>query len=238
MPIRTKYSAGSACWFAYTAPDVHIAGRFYERLFGWHLRVDPGMSPVALARTARGGVVASLTPSHAGPAGWTVCLSAPDLAASIRRLPGVGARALTPSIKMDGVGSLAVVEDRCGNVFGLFSGTAGRGIVAVNEPGAVVGVQLRHGCADDLLLECRGICGAVSPTGVDEVRLDVDGSPGMTSVLDVRRCTGYVPVFGSDDLEATIRRAVTLGAQVEAEDAGALMRDPAGAVLGLRNCVG
>ncbi|WP_157063297.1 VOC family protein [Luteipulveratus mongoliensis] len=179
MPVRSSYGPGTPCWFAYACPEPASALEFYGAQLGWSsVPHGPGQWQAALPS----GTVCSVS---AGPrAAWTVCLATADIDASVGRLATHGARVLMPPRDV-GAGHLALGLDRGGHVFGLFSGATKEGIVTVDEPGAVVGVQLRSPSAAGLLEDYAAICG-----GPVEGVQTVDSPDGVN---------GWLPVFGTSE---------------------------------------
>src|SRR5690349_17334590 len=144
MSTRDTYPSGVPCWVERLTPDVEAAKRFYGAIFGWEC-VGPGPMPgdppgeYYVARV-RGRDVAGTGTEPAGataaaPA-WTTRIavnSADDAAASAQ---AAGGQVLAEPFDVAPAGRMAVLQDSCGAVFGVWQAGQRQGAQLVNEPSA------------------------------------------------------------------------------------------------------
>lgn len=125
----TGYGEGVPCWVDAQLPDVEAGKRFYGELFGWDF--EEAFDSTVLARLD-GEPVASLSRKTDGrmPTVWTVYFATPDARALARRIREAGGQVVTAPVEVGaGLGTVALVTDPEGAVFGLWQagGHAGFG---------------------------------------------------------------------------------------------------------------
>ncbi len=117
-------SEGKFVWFDYMAPDVAKATGFYGELFHWKTReipFGPGITYTMLSvgDVGIGGVLK--TPPGAPATGhWVAHLSVTDIQAAADKITSLGGHVLRAPEKQGEFGTMAIVKDPLGGVFGLW----------------------------------------------------------------------------------------------------------------------
>ena len=91
--------------------------------------------------TARlnGDAVAGIGPAQgedAPPSAWTTYLAADDAEATAGKITAAGGQVLMPAMTIGSFGTMAVVTDPTGGVFGLWQSGDHKGVDLYNEPGS------------------------------------------------------------------------------------------------------
>ncbi|MGI5376188.1 VOC family protein [Streptomyces sp. CA-251387] len=131
----TGYGEGVPCWVDAQLPDVEAGKRFYGELFGWDF--EEAFDTTVLARLD-GEPVASLSRKTDGrmPTVWTVFFATPDAQALVRRIREAGGQVVTAPVDVgEGLGTVALVTDPEGAVFGLWQAGEHRGFGRRHEVG-------------------------------------------------------------------------------------------------------
>jgi uncharacterized protein len=259
MSIRDSYQPGVPCWTETLQPDPQAAMRFYEGVFGWEF-AGPGPLPgdppgeYFVAR-ARGRDVAGVGSQAAERApAWITYVMTDDVAAATSRAVAAGATVIAGPIEAPPAGTLAVLADPAGAVFGLWQAETRQGAQVVNEPsawsmsalqtpdadaanrfyGELFGWQPERfsmGGAEMTLWRLPGYAGGEpgQPVPRDVVAVMMSGDPSGAARWAVD--------FWIDDADAAVERAPALGGRVvvpAADRAGfrtAVLADPGGAVF-------
>ncbi|ELS54060.1 hypothetical protein STVIR_4986 [Streptomyces viridochromogenes Tue57] len=122
--------------------DVEAGKRFYGELFGWDF--EEAFDSTVLARLD-GEPVASLSRKTDGrmPTVWTVYFATPDAAALAGRIRAAGGQVVTAPVQVGaGLGTVALVTDPEGAVFGLWQAGEHRGFGRRHEVGTFVWAEL------------------------------------------------------------------------------------------------
>lgn len=103
------------------APDPHALAAFYEAVFGWSFRLDPGR---AAFEDGTGHVIGHLVPDLpvAGEAGIVPYVYVPDARATLATALENGAQLLR-DVYPEGHLSVAVIRDPAGNAVGIWQDT-------------------------------------------------------------------------------------------------------------------
>jgi predicted enzyme related to lactoylglutathione lyase len=135
------FPEGVPCWVEAQLPDVAAGRRFYGELFGWSFEEGPGNSAWAYRD---GRSVAALAPKGDGrmPTVWTVYFTARDVVALAGRVRGAGGQVITVPTPVGALGTMALVADPEGAVFGLWQAGAHAGFARRHEPGAFTWAEL------------------------------------------------------------------------------------------------
>lgn len=138
----TGYAEGVPCWVDAQLADVEAGKRFYGELFGWDF--EEAFDSTVLARLD-GEPVASLSRKTDGrmPTVWTVFFATPDARALARRIREAGGQVVTMPVEVGaGLGTVALVTDPEGAVFGLWQAGGHQGFGRRHEPGTFGWVEL------------------------------------------------------------------------------------------------
>jgi len=141
MPVRnTPFAAGTPSWVDLATSDGEASKRFYGGLFGWtftDLGEDFGNYINAYSD---GHHVAGIAPnpSELGvPDRWNTYLESPDIQATVAKAAEAGATILAPPIAVGILGSMSVMLDPAGGIFGAWQSGTHLGFAKYNEPGSV-----------------------------------------------------------------------------------------------------
>lgn len=246
MPRRTSYRAGTPCWIDCLTTDPTGFAGFFGELFGWTLESEDGYRLIQGRTGLIGGC--GRAPMGSGTSAWTVYYASAHLPDDLKTLSAHGFRVVMPAWRA-AAGQLALVAcTDTGVVAGLFHGAHDEGVVVTAEPGSWCGTVLyaapepTAGVTPELLstLLTTEPDAATNPDAGAEpdaaTEPEVTADPLLPQRFSGSGPAGWAPVFGVSSLPQTQRRAVAAGAEVvDADAAGqALLRDPWGALVGLR----
>ncbi|WP_030686115.1 VOC family protein [Streptomyces sp. NRRL B-1347] len=136
-----EFAEGVPCWVDAMLPDVEGGKRFYGELFGWTFDAGAGAGvghgPHVQA-LLDGEPVAALAPKPDGrmPTTWTVYLATPDAATAAARVAAAGGQVITEPVPVGALGTMGLVADPEGAVFGLWQAGRHPGFGRLREPGA------------------------------------------------------------------------------------------------------
>ncbi|MFI1013479.1 VOC family protein [Streptomyces sp. NPDC020965] len=147
------FPEGTPCWVDAALPDVEAGRRFYGELFGWTFREGESGRTGRRAGGRTGGridafsdglLVAALAPKRDGrmPTVWGVYLAADDAAALTGAIGRAGGRVIVPPTAAGGVGTVAMVADPGGAVFGLWQAGERAGFGKRGMPGSFCWAEL------------------------------------------------------------------------------------------------
>jgi predicted enzyme related to lactoylglutathione lyase len=114
---------GCLCMNELATNEIEEARAFYEALFGWtteQVETGPG-GPVIVSVNNRGSLNATLSEERVAPPHWRPYFTVDSVAMSMSRARDLGADALLDLTPI-GDGSIGIVRDPQGAVFGLFEG--------------------------------------------------------------------------------------------------------------------
>ena len=142
--LSTDFVPGAPCWLDLGAPDVGRAAAFYGAVFGWDFEsAGEGGGEYGLFRLG-GRIVAAagrLTEEGARSA-WTLYFSTPDAAGAAARTEELGGTVRVPPMDADGEGRMAQLSDHLGGQFAVWQPGNTRGLDSVDEPGALMWIEL------------------------------------------------------------------------------------------------
>lgn len=229
------FDNGSVCWIDIGVPDPVSAAAFYGSLFGWTYTLpDAGGYQVA---QLRGNPVSGLGPAEdPGLPYWTVVLGVDDIEAAFAAFTVAGAATIQEPSAASSLGRAAIVADPWGAPVSLW------------QPGTRGGMQVSRENASFATVELYTIQPQDSAAFYAEVlgwrcedrQLTNNGAPvavltEAASPEPTRPGSSWLVHFGTDDLATSTARAIKLGGQhvQTVSQAGAVLRDPHGAVFGL-----
>ena len=244
--------AGKPCWVDVMSTDIAATRAFYTRLFGWGAEEpDPefgGYFNFTKDGERIAGAMSAMDPSM--PSVWSVYLAVDDADATAAAVEANGGTVMTPPMDVGDMGRMAVFVDPAGAVIGTWQPGTHQGFAFVAEPAAPSWFELLTTGYDDALAFYPRTFGLDTQTMSDtpEFRYTnlVHGDDEAAGVMDA---AAFLPpeipshwsvYFAVDDAEATIARAVEMGAAVvqPAEETPygvlATLADPTGAVFKLQ----
>jgi predicted enzyme related to lactoylglutathione lyase len=232
--------------------DPDRSRAFYCELFGWTID-DPGPDYGGYQNFAKDGVwiAGSMqnSPEMEAPDAWSVYLAVADAEKTVEQAAAQGGQVIVPAMPVHTLGSMAVVVDAAGAVIGMWQPGDHKGSGIVYETDTPVWFELHTRDYETSLDFYRTVFGWTTRTEGDEPDFRyttlVDGDTMLAGVMDA---SAWLPegvpahwsvYFGTDDADATIAKAVSLGATVvmPAEDTPygrlATLADPTGAIFKL-----
>jgi uncharacterized protein len=246
MPERSSYEPGTPCWVDVGVPDIAAAVAFYSGLFGWTVELsdDPETGGYGQFHL-RGEPVAGVGPqmNTEMPPYWTVYVSVADADKTLDLMRSAGGTIVVEAMDVIDVGRMGVAQDTNGTFISVWQPKAHIGCRLVNESGTFGWSEL----ATPDLAATREFYAAAFGWGVDE-QMSTDQSAIFTAdgrvvcgahVANEGEFPAWSVWFGADDCDASVARAVELGATVVMPPndmdfgRGAMVADPSGAVFGL-----
>jgi len=228
VPIKKEaWAEGTPAWVDLMASDFEGTKAFYAGLFGWEYEEGgPEFGGYATARL-NGLAVAGIGPAQgedAPPSAWTTYLAADDAAATAGRITAAGGQILMPAMTIGSFGTMAVVTDSTGGVFGLWQSGDHKGVDLYNEPGALTWNEAMVGdyqAGMDFYAAVFGFSYTDIGQGMDYSTVELDGKTvagiGAASLAGEGVPPHWRTYFAVADAAATCARAAELGGQVVAE---------------------
>ncbi len=109
--------------FEIHAKDAKKANEFYSKLFDWKINVDQTMNYGLIKTGGEGGIDGGIS-DHGAQCGQppfvTFYVHVDDLAASLAKAEGLGAKTVMGPTPIPGHGAMAMFQDPDGNFIGLF----------------------------------------------------------------------------------------------------------------------
>jgi uncharacterized protein len=246
---KSRYDQGEQAWAEVTVADVAEGVKFYADLFGWD---SEAMGPEAGHYTLfsmQGKPVAALRGAPgSGPAEWLTYFSVEHLDAVAQRVEEAGGTLVVPPKDIPSVGRMAVFVDTTGATAAAWQPGSHFGAALRSEQGAYIASEL--GSSD--LAKTKAFYSAVFGLGWGGRDWYPEGLVDGRFVLGVLPAEEYANLgrppapdywlvyFAANDVEAVVRKAESLGAEVlldtRTNDLGqqyAIVRDPQGATFGL-----
>ena len=244
---------GAPCWMDLVSSDTEASIRFYTELFGWNVRKAPtdfgDYSYFEREGRDVGGVMAKQADWDM-PDGWSIYLRTDDVAATAAAVREHGGTVLMEPMHVAPNGSLLIVRDAGGAVVSGWQPGTESGFGVLGEAASPVHFELHTQSFDAAAAFYRSVFGwgdhVVDAPGfryatyadMSQPRAGImdDAAAGMTA--EEPRWAVYL---GADDADATVERAVSLGATVTMapEDTPygrlAVLRDPTGAEFRLQS---
>ncbi len=252
---RVELKPGMFSWVDLITPHYEKQTDFYTALFGW-TAVDAPMPEGRRYRTFALGddVVAGIGEAPPGsipegvPPMWTSYILVEDIAATAGRATELGGTVLMPPSAVGEEGHMALIQDPTGAVVALWQAGRGSGATLFNEPGTLSWNEL----VTKKPLEARAFYDGLLGWGWEEAELErigtyhmcmVDGRPNG-GICNPPQVPDEVPsywdvYFGTDDVDATVERALELGGKVlvppmtVSVGRWAAIQDPGGTVFSL-----
>lgn len=140
----TVYAKGTPCWADATLPDVAAGRRFYGELFGWTFREGARAGEFTVLALHEDREVAALAPggNDDEPTAWHVYLATPDAAGTCEAVREAGGRMIAGPVGVGDLGTVALVSDPGGAVFGLWQAGEHPGFAVRGEPGTYAWTEL------------------------------------------------------------------------------------------------
>ncbi|WP_299848868.1 VOC family protein [uncultured Roseovarius sp.] len=244
---------GAVVWHDLHTPDPDGARRFFSALFGWSYSVEHSTNLVWTGREADYALIVADGTAHGGivetgpqnPARWLGFVSVDDVDRATDRAITSGGHIEKSPFDVPGVGRSSVLKDPEGGTICPFKASH-----AYAPATSVFASNLLHGeNAANTKEFYKVVCHwqvATPSTKTQTGVLKFQTAQGALAALVLpRRITaiaeaGWVPLIASSDVEASIAKAMTLGARpvlpcTRVKNIGdvAAMLDPCGAAFGI-----
>jgi uncharacterized protein len=247
MPQRTEYAPGTPNWIDLQTTDQADAKQFYGELFGWTYddlpMGDQGVYSIAVLKGERVAAIAPLGDQAAAgvPPHWNSYVSVSDVDATMALVePGGGTVVMEPFDVMD-AGRMGVMMDPTGAMIAAWQPKNNIGAGIVNEAGAYSWNELLTPDVPKAVEFYNKVFGwsggAVEGMEYTEFKLNGESIAGAMNPPMPGIPPAWTIYFSTDDTDATVDKAKSLGAAVFAEPMDippgrfAALADPQGAMF-------
>ncbi|WP_425859818.1 VOC family protein [Arthrobacter sp. TWP1-1] len=241
--------AGAPCWIDLMTSDMARSQEFYAALFGWSYETGDAEKYGGYTMAFKDGkTVAGLMQSQEDGDGypdmWSTYLRVDNIEATMDAAKNAGAIAYMEPMDVPEQGKMAMIGDPGGASIGMWEFGGHTGFQAHEEAGAAAWHELHskdYAAVVDFYKDVFGLQTSVMSDS-PEFRYTnlVDGDKELAGIMDA---AAFLPdevpsswqiYFQTDDVDATIAKALTLGATIinDAEDS------PYGRIAGLTDCTG
>lgn len=244
-----EFPAGAPCWIDLMTSNMAKSQEFYTALFGWTYETGDeekygGYTMAYKDGKSVAGLMQSQEDGQGYPDMWSTYLRVDDIDAAVASAKDAGAISYMDPMEVPEQGKMAMLGDPGGASIGLWEFGGHTGFQAHEENGASAWHELHSKDYPAAVGFYTGVFGLTPKVMGDspEFRYTtlVDGEKELAGVMDA---AGYLPdevpshwevYFQVDDADASVAKALTLGATVinEAEDT------PYGRLAGLTDCTG
>jgi predicted enzyme related to lactoylglutathione lyase len=246
MPEMSRYDHGVPSWVDMGAPDPKAAATFYGQLFGWEAE-DQGEEMGHYHLASKGGkLVAGIGPAQdPGPPHWTMYTNVDDIDSLAKAIEANGGKVLAAPFDVATAGRMAVFADTTGAVSAGWQAKDMTGAQLVNEPGTFTWSELHTSNLEKAKQFYSDVFGWGWGGPPEYAEVQVNGRTVAAAMTRNPEMPAEVPdnwliYFGSDNLEADVEKATTLGATVTVPPTAipntgrfAILVDPQGAAFAL-----
>jgi len=231
MAEFSSHAPGTFSWveLATTEPKAGVA--FYRALFDWGvIEHDMGPNGVYTIFTKGGRDVAAGAGQHPEerqmgvPPHWNLYVTVPSADAAAQRAQSLGATVLDKPFDVMQQGRMAIIRDPTGAVLQLWEPKAHIGVKLRDEPGTLTWSELTTRdpkAAEAFYTQMFGWTAKHSAAAavMDYTEFSVNGKPGvgmmaMPDGMPANVPSYWMPYFMVSDLDASLAKAQTLGANV------------------------
>lgn len=238
--------AGTPTWIDLMAPDIEAARSFYRTLFGWEYDIGPaeygGYSNARVGERVAAGIGGPMPDAPPAPSAWSLYFATEHIEADVARAVELGAKVHVPPMAIAPFGSMAMLEDPTGAVFGFWQAGEHKGSQITDEPGSAAWYELYSPDAK----RARDFYTALLGTTADPMPGDMEyyvlkrGEQQLCGVMQIDPAWGgfqpqWMTYFGVADADAAVAATTANGGKamspVEPTPFGrmAALQDPAGA---------
>ncbi|MGP9504086.1 VOC family protein [Specibacter sp. AOP5-B1-6] len=246
---RQGFPAGAPCWIDLLTSDMKRSREFYTALFGWSYESGDEEKYGGCTMACKDGKrVAGLIQNPEDGAGhpdmWSTYLRVDNIDEAVTAAKDAGAIAHMEPMDVPGQGRMAMVGDPGGATIGMWEFGGHTGFQAHETNGAAAWHELHSKDYPAAVRFYRDVFGLQTSVMSDTAEFRytnlVDGETELAGIMDA---ASFLPAevpstwqvyFQTDDVDAAVAAALTLGASVinAAEDS------PYGRVAGLSDCTG
>lgn len=217
---------GTPTWVDMTSPNAEAARKFYNAVFGWDYVLNPaeygGYATARLGERSVAGIVGDQpegTPPQ--PAAWSLYFATNDIHGDVARAETLGATVLFPAMEVGPLGSMVILTDPAGAVFGLWEAGVHKGSEMTDEPGSTTWYELYAPDAKQALAFYTTLLQATSapmPGGLEYYSLK-HGEKDLGDIMQIDPAWGKMPAqwvtyFAVANADATVAAVVANGGKV------------------------
>lgn len=262
MAKRDDVIFGAPCWNDLLSSNPQRVVPFYAGLFGWEVHDQGEEYGHYTIFRKDDAMIAAVTPKMQGmedvPDAWTVYFGVADTDSAHANAEGAGGATIVDPLTVSVMGTMAMLTDTTGAMFGLWQPDQHRGFELFGEPGAPCWFELQTRdivLAEAFYTSVFGMTATEADTGRGGPAyrtLEVNGE-AQAGIFDVSGVTPegtpsfWTVYFGVRDLDEAIRYIEGHGGRVVTQPADspygrwATITDPQGApfaILEVRNRLG
>lgn len=248
MPEMTRYEHGVPSWVDIGTPDPEGALGFYAELFGWQGQ-DMGEEAGHYTIVSKGGKqVAAISPAQdPGPPRWTTYINVDDVGSVAKSAESAGGTVVVAPMDVMNAGRMAIFRDPTGAFIAAWQPGDHLGAQLVNEPGALFWNELSTSDIGRARAFYSEVFGWGWGGGDEYAEAQVGGRAiaGMMPrppSLPAEVPDHWLVYFGSEDVDADIKKAADLGAttlagptDIPGTGRSAVFMDPQGAAFAIFN---
>jgi hypothetical protein len=252
-----RVKLGELTWTDYQSKDVNGDSAFYEELLGWtHEDMPTGEGRPDYRMFYKDGVVVAacnqMSPDMVAsgmPPFWAVYVATPDIEATIAKAEELGGTVIMPLMDVLDSGRMVAIADPTGGSIFFWQKKDFAGAGKFMAPGAISWADLSTRDPEGAGAFYSELLGwEIKPTDMGPMpywQVYVDGE-GQGGIMPMPEMVGdevppfWIVYFGVADIDASVAKAVSLGATVitpPAEIGGgvsfSVVSDPAGATFAL-----
>jgi predicted enzyme related to lactoylglutathione lyase len=251
MTQTTARATHQPAWIDLSSEDTKASRGFYSKLFDWKIDVNPDPKYGGYGRaTVRGLDAAGITPTQAKeqPTAWNFYIHTDDVDATARRVEAAGGKIAMPPMDIPDQGRMAVFQDPTGAYISVWQPTVMTGFEA-QGPNTFGWAELNARGVEKAVAFYEQVFGWTAkrspvPGGPEYIEFQVDGTSvagatEMNPMVAPNVPNHWLVYFNADDVAATAKKAVELGARevvpAQSYPGGefAVLVDPQGAAFGL-----
>ncbi|HYL08428.1 MAG TPA: VOC family protein [Candidatus Udaeobacter sp.] len=253
MAEAKTFVVNAPVWIDLSTKDPDGARSFYSKLFGWTAEpeADPAAGGYAIARHG-GKDVAGIggTQDPNAPSAWMVYIGTRDADALAKNVAAEGGKVVAPPFDVMDVGRMAVFQDPSGAFISAWQPNTMPGFQVMRQAGAFSWAELNSRGLDNAKPFYKKLFGwgeKVTPMGegqgdYTEFKLgdeSIAGGMEMNPMVPKEVPSYWMVYFGTKDVDASHKKAVSLGAREMLPPADfpggrfSILSDPQGAAFGL-----
>lgn len=250
MTIHTQPKPpGTPTWVDVTTPNAAAARAFYQAVFGWEYVHNPdefgGYATARIGEHSVAGVVGDPpADSPPQPSAWGLYFATHDIHGDVARAETLGAKVLYPAMEVGPLGSMVILADPAGAVFGLWEAGLHKGAELTDAAGAMTWHELYAPEAKQALAFYTTLLQATSapmPGGLEYHSLK-HGEKDLCGIMQIDPAWGKMPAqwvtyFAVANADETVAKVTAHGGKVmgNIDDSPfgriAALMDPFGAIF-------
>lgn len=250
----TKTSIANApIWLDLSAGDPEGARKFYSKVFGWKIEInpDPQYGGYSLAKLG-GKDVAGIGPKQdpSGPTAWTVYVGSGDADETVKKTQAAGGKVVVEPMQVGPQGRMVIIQDPAGAFLGVWEPGEMKGAGVMRAENAFSWAELNARGIDKATPFYQKVFGwsiKTNDMGADqppylEFQLkgeSVGGGMEMNPMVPKEVPSYWMPYFGAKDVDKAHQRAKDAGARemLPPQDFPggrfSILSDPEGAAFGI-----